>query len=173
MRAIVHATCTFASDDEQGGPRRELPRFLPAGVRADSTPPVDARLDVGPARAPPRSVLGARLVEVERFSSEDEEDRRYPDSIRARMKRIHREVLSADFDLEEDALAKRFRSLSVEPVALATPTGGADNTVDACVQGLRTLSLGGASVKSFPCPRCGHVFAQKKTREMHKKVCRG
>ena len=112
-------------------------------------------------------------MEVECFSSEDEEDRRYPDSMRARKKRIHREVLSVGFDLEEDALAKRLRALSVEPVASATPTGGAGNTVDACAQGLRALSPGGASAKSFPCPRCGRVFAQKKTREMHKKVCRG
>jgi len=181
IHPIVHVTCSFASDDERefNAPPRRAPRILPASrLPGRGTPPVEACCDRGVTHVPPRSNSGPRLVEGESFSSEDDEDRRYPDSIRAKMRRIHREALSAgDDDQVDDALTKRFRALRMEPASAASAPSAAspgdeDDAVAACVQGVSALSLRGASVKGFPCPHCGHVFAQKKTREMHKKVCR-
>ena len=112
------------------------------------------------------------MEEAERCSSEDEEDRRHPDSTRAQMKRIHKEALCAgDGDQVDDLLTKRFRALRVEPDSSAPSPGNEDDAVAACGRGVSALSLGGIPA-CFPCPHCGHVFAQKKTREMHKKVCR-
>ena len=184
IHPIVHVTCSFASDDEsepdvppRWAPCSTLPAPRPPGC---GTTPAKACREV--THVPPRSKSGPRrLVEAESFSSEDEEDsRRHPDSIRAKMKRIHREALCAGDDDQVDVVfTKRFRALRMmEPAASGASAPSApslgnedDAAVAACVQGVNALSLRGASVKEFPCPHCGHVFAQKKTREMHKKVC--
>jgi len=178
IQPIVHVACSFASDDERepSAPPRWASRILPAPRPLErGGPPVDACCDRGVSPVPPRSNVGPYLVESESFSSEDDEDRRHPESIRAIMKRIHREVLSAGEDEQVDeALTKRFRALRVEPApAAAAPSPlDEDDAVAACVLGVSALSLRGASAQGFPCPKCGHVFAQKKTREMHKKVCK-
>jgi DNA-directed RNA polymerase subunit RPC12/RpoP len=129
------------------------------------------------------------LLEEERWSSEGEEDRAFPTSLRARLKAVFASSLDivvpmSAMSLEDD----RGGDVSARAASLKAPSmedEGGD--VGACAASLKALSMedkGGdvsacaASLKALSmeeghrCPRCEHRFALKKTRDLHAKVCR-
>jgi DNA-directed RNA polymerase subunit RPC12/RpoP len=90
------------------------------------------------------------LLEEERWSSEGEEDRAFPTSLRARLKAVFASSLD----------------IVVPMSAMSLEDKGGD--VSACTASLKALSM----EEGHRCPRCKHRFALKKTRDLHMKVCR-
>ena len=105
-------------------------------------------------KAPGLRVAGPRaalLEEEEPWSSEGEEDRAFPSSLRARLKAVFASALDI-----------------VAPMsALSLEDKGAD--VSACAASLRALSI----EEGHRCLRCQHRFALKKTRDLHMQACTG
>ena len=106
----------------------------------------------------------------EEFSSEDEEDRRNPTSVRSLLKRIFAQVaLLGEAATEAQSLATAIvespsrgasGSTSEKPGEAAGRRGSHDPRCDDAAAGA-----------GYSCPWCGHVFALRKTRELHGKVC--
>lgn len=168
--------------------------------------------------------LGVEDAFNDSWSSEDEEDRRFPSSIRSLLKRAFTESMKASNDtgtaslLSEDATEKccikgaqddmdvveisasssffrRPRELPVVCMEFYTTTAGEIdipmpsasedmpvmpkicthvNEEEAADSSHNTEGRSGMKQKpaTFPCRLCGHIFSQRKTRDLHAKVCR-
>ena len=215
LRPIMHVTCCMSSSESEPEitrPSREhhTPR-LPFACQhfkfAKSTDPDAVR-----AGASPRSSQGGRhahvpfeavpagdvelaFMESSDLSSENEEDRRHPDSLRASLKRIMRKVRNIAPSNNMDDLQRVFAQLSVQcdTDRLCTEHSGDDaaravSPTGVCEMALAALSLSQCAVGTekeqgqptrrlpspppgFSCPMCGHVFSLRKTRDRHKNVC--
>ena len=116
-----------------------------------------------------RIILGTRKLTLEKlgssraleeifthddWSSENEEDRRHPSSIRTQLKKT--------FKIAEmkDAYAK------CEVACIARETLPNDICRD-----LRKMTISGSSEPRYTCRTCGHSFKLRKTLNMHLKVC--
>ena len=102
----------------------------------------------------------AEMLELEEFSSEGEEDRRHPTSLRAIVKRASAsgqaslESAMASLKLEEDPRPEK-------PCSLATSI----TPVEKLCRELQALSLN-------VCKRCGHSFGLRRTLVLHERSCR-
>jgi uncharacterized paraquat-inducible protein A len=92
-------------------------------------------------------------------SSENDEDRKYPSSLRVVLKRIARAARDADVD----ALAKDFL------VKLELRSSAKSDTVSSLTARLQCTHL--EPKQPFLCPRCQHSFQLRRTRDMHKATC--
>ena len=98
------------------------------------------------------------MLELEEFSSEGEEDRRHPTSLRAIMKRVFGQIslerAMASLKLEEDPRPEK-------PCSLATSI----TPVEKLCRDLQALSMN-------VCKRCGHNFGLRRTLALHERSCR-
>lgn len=108
---------------------------------------------------PPRSapLLGCCSSE-DSLSSANAEDLRHPGALRAGIKQAH----SAALDLSE-----ALRAMKLSDDRERSPVRGRAPALSSRMQALRLTG------PPFSCSICGHSFALKKTREMHKKRCTG
>ena len=131
---------------------------------------------------------------MEQLSSEDEEDRRHPDSLRAMFKRVLLEAAPLP-DAGVGELLRGLERLQLRG-APETPRGACEGAIasprssrpcegalaspqsplQACEGALASLSLshGGAPClerRGFACALCGHVFSLRRTRDLHAKAC--
>ena len=91
------------------------------------------------------------MLELEEFSSEDEEDRRHPTSLRAIVKRAS---ASGRASLES-AMA----SLKLEEAPIP------EAPVEKLCRDLQAMNLN-------VCKRCGHSFGLRRTLVLHERSCR-
>ena len=93
------------------------------------------------------------IFEEDQWSSEGEEDRMHPVSLRARLKGVF--AFSSKHDIITSMLCM---SLHERPA-----------DVSVCTTALKALSI----EEGHRCAKCQHRFALKKTRDLHMKACRG
>ena len=119
------------------------------------------------------------MMDVEDFSSEGEEDAKYPRSLRATCKRIVRECLQlGQHDSEEDELCEKLGKSNIKEIdrdatSQSLEVGMERLTIQCSTCDVKSVKKTPERKKDYTCPTCGHVFALAKTRALHLKVCVG
>ena len=90
------------------------------------------------------------------ISSDSENDSKFPNSIRSRLKRIFKEALCAEDDEGADEVSHRFEQMRIE------------DSVNETIKKMGELRV---TNSSFRCKTCSHEFSQRKTLNMHMKAC--
>ena len=90
------------------------------------------------------------------FSSTDEEDNKFPSSIKTKIKHIIKKVTEIDPD----------QTLATDTVNLH------GQKTDETAKNLISQETEKTSTPTYACRKCGHEFSRAKTRNMHEKVCK-